>query len=287
MSLSRRFLLPARRLLQQGLQTECCKRLSSNQNLEVEHELETGLATVTLAKAPVNSLDGEFLTSISNTFKKLENDSAVKGILVASKFHGGVYSAGLHIFDLFNRSDSHVSEFWRCVQEWYLDVFGCSKPVVAAINGQAPAGGCAMALVCDYRVMQEGKIIGLNETQLGITAPFYLADLMTATVGARKSRLALQLGYLFSSQEALNAGLVDEVVDLDSVIPRAREQLLMMSKVPQPAFHITKQLLRGETMKVLKATREQDIANFRSLIQMPFVQAVIGKYLESLKQKKK
>ena len=80
---------------------------------------------------------------------------------------------------------------------------------------------------------------------------------------------------------------MDEVVDLNSVIPRAREQLLMMSKVPQPAFHITKQLLRGETMKVLKATREQDIANFRSLIQMPFVQAVIGKYLESLKQKKK
>ena len=52
---------------------------------------------------------------------------------------------------VINRSDAHLSEFWRCVQEWYLDLFGCSKPVVAAINGHAPAGGCAMALMCDYR----------------------------------------------------------------------------------------------------------------------------------------
>ena len=59
-----------------------------------------------------------------------------------------------------------------------------------------------------------------------------------------------------------------------------------MSKVPQPAFHITKQLLRRENMEVLKATREQDIANFVDFVQRPSVQAVIGKYLESLKKKK-
>ncbi|XP_076824510.1 enoyl-CoA delta isomerase 1, mitochondrial-like [Clavelina lepadiformis] len=287
MSLTRSLFFPVRRLLQQQSLNECCRRHSSNQNLLLEQDANTGLATVTLAKAPVNSLDGEFLTSISDTLKKLDADSAVKGILIASKFHGGVYSAGLNILDMFNKSDAHLSEFWRCVQDWYLDLFGCSKPVVAAINGHAPAGGCAMALMCDYRVMQEGKTIGLNETQLGIAAPFFFVDLMTSVIGTRKATLALQLGSMFSSNEALKAGLVDEVVDLNSVIPRAREQLLMMSKVPQPAFHITKQLLRGETMKVLKATREQDIANFRSLIQMPFVQAVIGKYLESLKQKKK
>jgi len=51
----------------------------------------------------------------------------------------------------FFRSDEHLGEFWRCVQEWYLSTYNCSKPVVAAINGHAPAGGCAFALMCDYR----------------------------------------------------------------------------------------------------------------------------------------
>ena len=49
------------------------------------------------------------------------------------------------------RSDAQLRSYWRSVQEWYLELFGLSKPVVAAINGHAPAGGCAMALMTDYR----------------------------------------------------------------------------------------------------------------------------------------
>ena len=55
-------------------------------------------------------------------------------------------------------SNEYLVEFWKCVQEWYLSTYGFSKPLVAAINGHAPAGGCAMALMADYRLVSIKQI---------------------------------------------------------------------------------------------------------------------------------
>ena len=69
-----------------------------------------------------------------------------------------------------------------------------------------------MSLCCDYRVMQGPKFtIGLNETLLGIVAPFWFKDTMLNTVGQRQTELALQLGTLFTADQALSIGLVDKV----------------------------------------------------------------------------
>ena len=76
----------------------------------------------------------------------------------------------------------------------------------------SPAGGCLLSLCCDYRVMQGPKFtIGLNETLLGIVAPFWFKDTMLNTVGQRHTELALQLGTLFTADQALSIGLVDKV----------------------------------------------------------------------------
>ena len=87
---------------------------------------------------------------------------------------------------------------------------------------------------CDYRVMVGGKFkIGLNETKLGIVAPPWFRDTMINTVGVRQTELALQLGTLFSSEEALKIGMVDEVAsDLASATDSAESKLKEFLQIP-------------------------------------------------------
>jgi enoyl-CoA hydratase/carnithine racemase len=73
-------------------------------------------------------------------------------------------------------------------------------PVIAAINGHAPAGGCLLSMSCDYRIISSGPFkIGLNETQLGIAAPLWFAETMSAIVGQRQTEKLLQVCYSFST----------------------------------------------------------------------------------------
>ena len=94
---------------------------------------------------------------------------------------------------------------------WFT-LYSCPKPIAAAIGGHAPAGGCMIALTTDYRVMQHGKFnIGLNESKFGLVAPFFLRENYVATIGQRKAEHALLTGLLYSPQEALGMGMVDEL----------------------------------------------------------------------------
>ena len=77
---------------------------------------------------------------------------------------------------MYGRTDDELRAYWTHVQDMWLSLYMAPIPMIAAVNGAAPAGGCLMALSCDYRVMaQHPKFnIGLNETLLGIVAPTWV-----------------------------------------------------------------------------------------------------------------
>lgn len=129
-------------------------------------------------------------------------------ILLLFQSSNSVFSAGLDILEMYNPTKDNLAVFWTTLQNTWLSLYRTSIPTVAAINvryhskreipreskipgvlvdftlciilsyfysssqGHAPAGGCLLALSCEYRVMVGPKFtIGLNETQLGIVAP--------------------------------------------------------------------------------------------------------------------
>src|SRR5690606_21307984 len=105
---------------------------------------------------------------------------------------------------------------WEAFFDAARALAGCPVPVVAAIAGHAPAGGCVLALCCDYRIMAAGPFsIGLNETQVGLVAPEGVQHLMRRTVGAHRAERLLVHGALLDAERALAAGLVDEVTGVD------------------------------------------------------------------------
>ncbi|XP_059572399.1 enoyl-CoA delta isomerase 1, mitochondrial isoform X2 [Alligator mississippiensis] len=263
------------------------RRLFSNRNILVELEEGVGVAVMKMKSPPVNSLSLDFLTEFSISLEKLENDRGCRGVILTSAVPK-IFSAGLDIKEMCGKSAEHYAEFWRAVQEMWLKLYKSNMVTIAAINGNCPAGGCLMAVSCDYRIMAENPkySIGLNETQLGIVAPFWFKDTIANTIGHRATERSLQLGLLYSASDALKIGIVDELVPEEKVLNAAAATMSQWLAIPDYARQISKSMMRKPTLDRLLTHRESDIQNFVSFVTKDSIQKSLQTYMESLKQRK-
>ncbi|XP_053412491.1 enoyl-CoA delta isomerase 1, mitochondrial [Nycticebus coucang] len=245
-----------------------------------------GVALMKLKNPPVNSLSLEFLTEFLISLEKMENDKAFRGVVITSDCPS-IFSAGLDLREMCGRNPAHYAEYWKAVQELWLRLYLSNLVLVAAINGACQAGGCLMALTCDVRILSDSpkSVIGLNETLLGIVAPFWFRDTLVNTIGHRTSERALQLGLLFPPAEALRVGLVDYVVPEDQVQSTALSVMAHWLAIPDHARQLTKAMMRKATADRLIKQREADIQSFVSFISRDSIQKSLQMYFEKLKQK--
>ncbi|XP_058805801.1 enoyl-CoA delta isomerase 1, mitochondrial-like [Phymastichus coffea] len=255
--------------------------------VEVSHNDNNGITTVSMGRAPVNSINLELAQELR---KALENavDNNSKGIILTSSL-ASVFSAGLDIMEMYKPDIKRCTDFWYALQDLWLSLYGLSIPTAAAINGASPAGGCLLALSCEYRVMVKGEhTIGLNETKLGIVAPKWFQDSMISTIGYRQAELALLKGMLFKPEEALKIGLIDELAsDKNDALAKCEKYISEYAKIPAEAREATKMSLRKENLVWLEGNREWDTTIFVNYVQMPQVQEGLDKYIQSLKKKAK
>jgi 3,2-trans-enoyl-CoA isomerase len=245
-----------------------------------------GIAVLSMNKKPVNSLNLEMLTELTITLEKLESDDKCNGLVITSALPK-IFSAGLDINELYQPKPGKLAEFWRALQDFWIKLYVSPLATAAAINGHSPAGGCLMAMSCDYRVMASGNYaIGLNETLLGIVAPFWFIDTMRNVIGQRHTERALQLGLMIPSNEALKIGLVDSLVDESEVVNAAKKELANWLKVPGFARQLTKSQMRKPTVERLLARRDQEIENIQEFLTKDSIQKGLGRYIESLKKPK-
>ncbi|XP_058820014.1 enoyl-CoA delta isomerase 1, mitochondrial-like [Topomyia yanbarensis] len=245
----------------------------------------TGYAEVTLNRAPVNGLNLELLETLGNTMDNLEREK-VKGMILTS-FSDKVFCAGLDIRELMDPNAERLRSFWTALQNLWVKLYGSSFPTVAVVNGHAPAGGCFLAIACEFRIMRQNCTIGLNETALGITVPLWLQATMRNTIGCRKTELACTSGKLYNSQEALEIGLVDElVVDKHEAIERAINFLDKFRNISSQPRSRTKLLLRISDLDEFKCYREKDLERFISNTLNAGFQQELHQYFESLRSRK-
>ncbi|XP_032000975.1 enoyl-CoA delta isomerase 1, mitochondrial isoform X1 [Hylobates moloch] len=262
-------------------------RRFGSQRVLVEPDAGAGVAVMKFKNPPVNSLSLEFLTELVISLEKLENDKSFRGVILTSD-RPGVFSAGLDLTEICGRSPAHYAEYWKAVQELWLRLYQSNLVLVSAINGACPAGGCLVALSCDYRILADNPryCIGLNETQLGIIAPFWFKDTLENTIGHRAAERALQLGLLFPPAEALQVGLVDQVVPEEQVQSTALSEIAQWMAIPDHARQLTKAMMRKATASRLITQRDADVQNFVSFISKDSIQKSLQRYLQRLKEKK-
>ena len=234
------------------------------------------VAVVQLEHGKVNALDLELVTAISSTMMELAEAPAV--VLTGS---GSVFCAGVDLHRIVDGGAEYVREFLTSLSTAFLAVFDHPRPVVAAINGHALAGGCVLAAACDLRLMSAGTI-GLTELRVGVPFPTVPLEIMRHAAGPAVSSLALT-GQPVSAAEAHRLGLVDDVLAPDDLLDAAVARAGALATIPADAFALTKQQLHAPARHRIDANRAKDDALARELWQHPATLSAMASYLDQLR----
>jgi enoyl-CoA hydratase len=211
----------------------------------IERSQHEGILTLRLAHGKVSALDVELLGTLLEELDGTAED--VRAVILTGT--GSIFSAGVDLFRVTREGADYVRRFLPLLCRFLRTLFTFPRPVVAAVNGHAIAGGCVIALACDVRLMAEGiGTIGVPELLVGVPFPTAALEVVRFAVPADKVQSLIYTGRTLSAREALSAGLIDEVVTPDSLLSRAQELAQRLALIPTPAYRLTKQSLRAETL---------------------------------------
>jgi 3,2-trans-enoyl-CoA isomerase len=250
-------------------------------------DAERGVGVVVLNAPPVNALGTAVLGELAAALRAAAADGGVRALVLASASAPGVFSGGLDIAEMAGASEAGFARFWREVQGLFLTLWPLGKPVVAAVEGAAPAGGCWLALQADHRVLldEPRAAFGLNEVALGIVAPPWFAAPLERAVGPRAAESMLQLATLLPPARALALGAVDELAPRGRVLGAAADAAARYGAVHAGARNATKQMLRAPLIAATlgsPAAREADLARTWKYFSSPEVQIGLRTYLDRL-----
>ena len=219
--------------------------------IHIEHK--GGVAVVRLEHGKVNALDLELLRSITETMRGLSGAGAV--VLTGT---GRAFSAGVDLRRIVDGGVEYAEAFLPALSEAFLAVFDCPRPVVAAINGHALAGGCIIAAAADLRLMSGGTI-GLTELLVGVQFPTVPLEIARYAFGPHAARLALT-AETFGVDDALRIGLVDAAAAADELLPEAIKRAATLAGYPANVYAATKEQLHREARRRIDERRAADDA---------------------------
>jgi enoyl-CoA hydratase len=200
--------------------------------LEIEHSGD--VAVVTLQRPDKrNALSIDLRVELADAFTRLGEDEAVGCVVLTGA--GSAFCSGMDTSQ-FGGDLEHRRRLVESSTSAFEAVGECRRPVVAAVNGPALAGGFALCLLCDLRIAHSSAMFGYPELPRGIPPSYASARAVLPATIAQELCLT---GRVLDAREALKLGVVREVVESDVVV-RARELAETVAALPRQAVLETK-----------------------------------------------
>ncbi len=180
----------------------------------IKYSVEQRIANVTLSRAEKhNALDDTMVSELSAAFTAAQKDSSVKVIILRGEGDSFCSGADLEYLQRMAKFDFNQNqEDSTVLMKLFLQVYTHRKPVVALVHGNALAGGCGLATVCDFVVAaRETARFGYTEVRIGFIPAIVMVFLIRRVGEARARELTLR-GNTISAEEAMRIGLVNYVV---------------------------------------------------------------------------
>ncbi len=215
---------------------------------ELTHRGRVAVLRMTHGKA--NAIDFEFTVGLRAQLDAIRLSPA--GALVITG-QGKMFSAGVDLPRLVAGGAAYVREFLPAMNQAFHALFSFPKPLIAAINGHAIAGGCVIAGCADYKIMaSEPGRIGIPELLVGVPFPVVPLEIMRFAAPPQHLQTMIYRGLTFTATEALQRGIVDAVIDPDRVLDEAVAVAESLAAVPFDAFELTKRLLRSPALQRMR-----------------------------------
>jgi enoyl-CoA hydratase/carnithine racemase len=168
------------------------------------------VATIRLERPPMNALNSVVQAEIAAAAAQVSADPEVRAVII----YGGekVFAAGADIKEMADASYAQMAADSRRLQASFTAVAGIGKPVIAAITGYALGGGLELALCADFRVAGERARVGQPEILLGLIPGAGGTQRLPRLIGPARAKEIVYTGRFVGAAEALEIGLVDQVV---------------------------------------------------------------------------
>lgn len=250
----------------------------------IHREDHDDIAVLRMDHGKVQALDVELLDDLARALTEVDAEGVRAVVLTGT---GKTFSAGVDLVRVVDGGRAYLDRFLPLLTDVLLRLFVLPRPLVAAINGHAIAGGCLFAAASDHRVLADGEArIGVPELLVGVPFPLIALEILRfAAPGAHLQELVYG-GRNHSSADALRLRLADEVAPAESVLPRALAVARQLAQVPAESFRIVKASLRRPALERFESGRAHIDAQVDAAWGSPEVQQAIRRYLEELRRRR-
>ena len=243
--------------------------------LEVEQRGTISIVHMTHGKA--NVLDVAFCDALTARLEAAHHVSTQALVLTGQ---GHIFSAGVDLLRVLEGGPTYLAAFLPALRRLFATLFCYPKPVVAAINGHAIAGGCVLACAADARLMaQEVGRIGMPEVRVGVPFPAIALEIVRSVLAPPVFPAVLYEGATFAPADALARGLVDTLVASDTLLAQAVAAAETLAALPPPVFALTKQQVRAPVMQRVRDAGPADDEAVDALWAAPATLAAIRAYV--------
>ncbi len=222
------------------------------------------VATVTIDKPPINAVSVDLMRDLADALERLDKDGLTRAVVLATA--GKVFCSGA---DLSNRtSEGPIPE--RSINPLYdqaVRLFSTELPIVAAVQGAAIGAGLGLSLIADFRVAAPEARFAANFTKLGFHPGFGLTYTLPRLIGRQNAAMMFLSGERYDASEALEMGLVDDLVDLPRLLGRAQTMAATIAENAPLAVRSTRKTLRGDLAAAVRAATNHEFSEQQWLMK--------------------
>jgi enoyl-CoA hydratase/carnithine racemase len=247
--------------------------------MDIDTHIDNDVLTITFNRpAKKNAITAAMYQALADALHAGDNDPAVRAMLITGQPE--IFTAGNDLEDFMkappSSDDSPVIQFLQTIS-------AVQKPIVAAVRGAAVGVGTTMLLHCDLVYAGRSAKFSLPFVQLGICPEAASSLLLPQLIGYRQAAAKLLLGEPFAADEALAIGFVNEVLDDDAVLDRARAQAQKLAALPMTSIRTTKWLMKGDAAPDIAARIQKESAAFREMLVKPEAREAFAAFFEKRK----
>lgn len=202
---------------------------------EVKVEQLEGVRVLRLNRGVTNPINLGLVVSLGKVLEAMKEEGTNDAVVLTG--NDKFFSIGFDLPELVRLDREGMLTFYQAMNRVSIELYTFPRPTVAAIGGHATAGGCILALCCDYRHISKGrKLMGLNEVKLGLPVPYPADRMLHQIIGTRYAREIMETGEFYAPEQALSMGLVDDVVGPEELLQHAIGRAKVLGAMTPHAF---------------------------------------------------